>query len=208
MRPSLRLLALLPLLAGACVTDTTFNKDTGDPQIRLGLTDEQVRRILDFLNACSTTFDLLDKDVDLDSDSAENLVGHRDGPDQACGTADDDSFESLDEVLEVPQVGDRTVLAILDYLVNGPPVDTAPDNCWEGVCFSDDEQRISLEIANGASEAELDDAVKLDADTSANIVGARPIGSMDALAAVPDVGQSALEKIKAYVPTWAAAHGG
>ncbi len=195
--------AVLPLVSLlACGTDVSVTKDPDavSAQERLGLTDAEVARILDFLNDCGTTLPLLDDDVGLDSDAADALVSHRDGADGACGTSDDALYVTLDDVDAVPQVGDQTILAILQWLVDG---EVDPGGTWEGVSFTEEEQRVVLEIANQASEEVLDVDVALDADAAANIVEARPIPDMDELAAVPEVGASTLEKLKAFVPSWA-----
>lgn len=200
---------LLALLL-ACTTDVsvtpkdgTGGDDTGAPtlsaQERLGLTDAEVRLILDFLNDCGTTFSLLDNDVGLDSDAAGSLISHRDGSDEACGTTDDGSYLTLDDVDAVSQVGDQTILAILAWLVDG---EIDPGGTWEGVDFTEEEIAIVLEIANDATEVQLDIDAGLDADAVSEVIGARPIPDMDALAAVPEVGPSALEKLKDYVPSW------
>lgn len=185
----------------ACNTDVSVTKDPDaiSAQERLGLSDAEVGLILDFLNDCDTTDTVLDDDVPLDSDSAANLTSHRDGADASCGTGDDDPYDTLDEVDAVSQVGDQTILAILEWLQAGRPI---ADGTWEGVTFTAEEQAVVLEIANEASQTVLDDDVGLDADTSANIVAARPIADMDALSAVADVGPSALQKLLDYVPTW------
>lgn len=196
------MLAALLLALVACSTDVNVAKDPDalSTQERLGLTDAEARRILDFLNDCDTTLALLDGDVGLDSDAAEALVSHRDGPDGACATDDDAPYLTLDDVDAVPQVGDQTILAVLQWLVDG---EVDPGGEWEGVALSEDEARVVLEIANEASFETLDVDVGLDADAAGNIVDARPIADMDALAAVPEVGASTLEKLKAYVPSWA-----
>jgi DNA uptake protein ComE-like DNA-binding protein len=70
------------------------------------------------------------------------------------------------------------------------------------VSFSAEEAAVVLEIANEASYDELDADVGLDADAAANIVDARPIPDMAALADVPQVGASSLERLKDYVTEW------
>jgi hypothetical protein len=195
---------ILPfLLTGllGCNTDVSVSQDPDylSTQDRLGLSDQEVADILRFLNDCATSFDLLDGDVGLDSDAAEALVSHRDGRDATCGTDDDAPFATLDEVDEVPQVGDQTIRAILQWLTDGDP---DPGGTWEGVAFSAEEQRVVLEIANQATEEQLDVDIALESDAASNIVGERPIADMDALAAVPQVGASALQKLKDYVPSW------
>jgi DNA uptake protein ComE-like DNA-binding protein len=167
-------------------------------QVRLGFTDEEVTRVLAFLNDCDTTFDVLDVLVGLDSDAADNLVEHRDAADQTCGTADDRPFATLDEVDDVPQVGDRTIEDIRSYVLAG--ADGTGE--WDGVEFTAAEQAVVLDIANHATVGELDEDVGLASDAAQNIVDARPIDSMGALAAVPQVGEAALQRLKDYIPVW------
>lgn len=195
----------LPLLLLACGTDVQVapDEEAMSAQDRLQLSDEEVAEILAFLNDCATTQAQLDGDVGLDADAAEALVDHRDGGDDACGTGDDDVYDTLDEVDEVPQVGDQTIRAILAWLQGGGTPDTGGgDGVWEGVAFTDAEQAVVLEIANQATYDQLDVDVGLASDEAANIVDARPIDTMDELAAVPQVGASALKKLKDYVPSW------
>lgn len=197
---------LLWVLAFACNSDVqaVLDEDGLSTQDRLGLSDDEASQILDFLNDCDTTFDLLDVDVGLDSDAARNLVDTRDGADSTCGTGDDATYGTLDAVADVSQVGDQTILAILAWLQGGSDSGTGggDDGEWEGVPFSDEEATAVLEIANDASYDVLDVDVGLAADEAANIVDARPIADMDALAAVPQVGASALQKLKDFIPQW------
>lgn len=191
---------LLVLLA--CNTDVQVAAQS-DPallsaQERLGLTDAEVKQILAFLNRCDTTFDLLDSVVGLDSDAAEHLVNTRDGADAECGTNDDGTYLTLDAVDAVPQVGDKTILEVLAYLDEGAD----GDGTWEGVTFTAEEQVVVLEIANEASETLLDEGVGLASDEAANIVDARPIDTLGELADVAQVGESAMQKLKDYVPQW------
>lgn len=66
--------------------------------------------LVNFLNdQGNTTLVRLDEDCGLYSDAAQNLVGHRDGPDGIAGTADDDYFHSRAEVDQVDQVGPATL---------------------------------------------------------------------------------------------------
>lgn len=198
---------ILWLLALACNSDVqaVLDEDGLSTQDRLGLSDDEVSQILDFLNDCGTTFDLLDGDVGLDSDAARNLVDTRDGADNACGTGDDATYGTLDAVADVSQVGDQTIRSILAWLQGGSDSGGGgggDDGEWEGVPFSDEEATAVLEIANDASYDVLDVDVGLAADEATNIVDARPIADMDALSAVPQVGASALQKLKDFIPQW------
>ncbi len=188
-------------------TGTDADTDTGTDtakdlvQERLGLTDAQVLAILDFLNDCATDLEVLDDDVPLDADAASALIEHRDGRDGSCGTGDDDRYDDLMEVDAVPQVGDASILAVWEYLQGGSQ---GNDDEWEwdGVTFTEHEVEVVLEIANKASYEVLDVDVDLPSNAVDNIIDARPHDTMDHLADTPQVGPSALEKLKAYVPVW------
>jgi hypothetical protein len=67
------------------------------------LTAAEEDAIVAFVNEAS--FEVLDDDVALDRRAAENIVGHRDGPDGVLGTADDDPFDDLAELDAIPYVG-------------------------------------------------------------------------------------------------------
>lgn len=65
---------------------------------------------LAFLNdQQNTTFEVLDVDCGLRSDSAKQIIKYRDGRDKIPGTADDNLFESLGELDEVHMVGQWTI---------------------------------------------------------------------------------------------------
>ncbi len=194
----------MPMLVAGCITDTHLLPVDGDSgttlsaQERLGLTDAEVAAVLAFLNVCSTDFEVLDDDVPLDADAAANLVDHRDGPDATCGTSDDDLFDDLDEVDLVPQVGDASLRSLVAYVVGDPGTDLE----WEGVEFTEEEVEVVLEIANEASFEILDVDVDLPSNAATSIIDSRPHPDMDHLAETPQVGPSALGKLKAYVPVW------
>jgi hypothetical protein len=194
---------LVALFALGCGNDVQIARDPdgATAEERLGLTDEQAEALIAFLNDCDTTFTLLDTTVGLDADAADALAAHRDGPDGQCRTDDDEPYVTVDDVSGVPQVGDRTILAIVEYLERGGGSNTQ-EGTYDGVSFSAEEAAVVLEIANEASYDELDAGVGLDADAAGNIVDARPIPDMAALADVPQVGASSLERLKDYVTEW------
>jgi hypothetical protein len=197
------ILLVLLALAG-CNYESQIAKDTDNlsAQERLGYSDAQVGRILDFLNDCATTYGMLDQSAGLDSDAAQNLVNHRDGADNLCDTQDDDLFDSLDEVDDVPQVGDGTIEAVYEYLQNGGDPDYDGGGTYDDVAFTGAEARVVLDIANHASERELNDDVGLSSTAAANIVDNRPHDTMDHLAATPEVGTATLQALKDYIPSW------
>ena len=70
---------------------------------------------LEMLNLETTTFDFLDLDVALNSITATNIIAHRDGADGIYGTADDDLFDTIDELDAVYYVGPSALNTILTY---------------------------------------------------------------------------------------------
>ena len=69
--------------------------------------------VLALANTASQT--VLDDDVALDKRAAENIVDHRNGPDGLPSTADDDPFDTIDELDAVPYVGKSALAKMLAY---------------------------------------------------------------------------------------------
>jgi hypothetical protein len=151
--------------------------------------------VLAFLNAPDTTYDVLDLDVRLDRRAAQHIVRHRDGDDRVAGTADDNLFQSLDELLELDWVGPSTIELVEAWLA-----DAATDGqLVEGVAFTDDEAILVVSFANTASAEHLDIDLDLDVRAAEGIVAARPIASLQELATVPFVGPATLERLRSAV---------
>ena len=72
--------------------------------------------ILLFVNSSLATLELLDSDVALDRRAAQGIVGQRDGPDGRFGTTDDDPFDTIRELGEVPFVGESAIDRLRQYL--------------------------------------------------------------------------------------------
>lgn len=71
--------------------------------------------MLALVNDLSVGFDELDGEASLNATAAANIIAHRDGPDAAPGTADDDLFDSVAELDAVSGVGPSALDAILAY---------------------------------------------------------------------------------------------
>lgn len=69
--------------------------------------------ILAFVNDPKTTLERLDVDCRLYRDSAHKVVQHRNGKDKIYPSADDNPFDTLEELDAVPEVGPVTLEAIL-----------------------------------------------------------------------------------------------
>ncbi|MBM3314974.1 amidohydrolase family protein, partial [candidate division WOR-3 bacterium] len=72
-------------------------------------------KLLAFLNSAGTTAALLDDQVGLETRAARNIVAHRDGPDGQPGTADDDRFDDVAELLSVSYVGPTALSRLRQY---------------------------------------------------------------------------------------------
>ncbi len=77
-----------------------------------------------------------------------------------------------------------------------------PGHVVDGVAFTEDEAAAVLEVANNASQSQLDDEAGLNSRAASNIVAARPIETIEALGAVSYVGANALQALLAYALTW------
>ena len=135
----MRRIAALPLAAAlawmplACAGDDPLDdEDAGFPDGKAdGGIDEgspEALAVLALVNDRSVDARELDIDAALHATAAGNIIEHRDGPDGAPGTADDDPFGSLAELDAVPFVGPVALRALLAYaieqgLIGGGEVD-------------------------------------------------------------------------------------
>ena len=152
--------------------------------------------ILNFLNASTTTFDVLDIETRLDVRAARGLIHHRNGPDGEYGTWDDDLFDSIAEADAVKWVGDGAINRILVTagLLGWIPEGEELLGVYDGVAFSVIEAEIALEYVNKASDEMLDEQLNRRAVNS--IVAVRPIHSLEQLAGLRYVGNTAMSTIK------------
>ena len=154
--------------------------------------------LLEFLNAVETTVEVLDFDAKLDKRAAGNLIGHRNGGDDLFGTTDDDLFNSVAEVDAVRWVGPRTLQRLVDYAYTLGFVPTGNDylGTWDNVAFSVNEAENTVEWVNQADAWTLDEQLQLDSRAVNSILDAGRINSVEQLAELYYVGESALVAIK------------
>jgi len=155
--------------------------------------------ILRFLNGPDATFAVLDIDAALDVRAARNICAHVRGDDGALGTADDDLLDTLAELDAIKYVGPSAIEHLYAYVDS---IGGIPNLSVEGVALTAAEVEAIVAIANGASEEQLDIDAALDARAAKNLVAARPLADIDAVAAVPYVGPSAIAKLRDYAPSW------
>lgn len=166
-----------------------------------------VLRLLNDLEG--TTFVFLDDDVALDRRAAANLIEHRDGADGDPGTGDDDLFQTIEEVDDVPWVGPAALERLAEFaLLNDyVPADDTVRGTYDGVELTYGEAALVLEFANTATEATLREA-SVPSRAVASILAARPIASIGALADLYWVGPATLGHLLAAVAEPAGPAGG
>jgi competence ComEA-like helix-hairpin-helix protein len=190
-----RLAVSFVVILAACAAPADEGEVSSAP-----LTTAQREGIVGAVNCTCTTFESL-RDAGVISRAATNLMERRNGPDGLYPTADDRPFETFDEVYAVPQVGPVTVQRLLEYAIAlgfVDPDDDAVIGVWDDVPFTAQEAATTLRVANTATFEELDGDAGLRSNVARNLVDARPIADMDALAAVPYLGPVAMAALKDY----------
>jgi len=190
--------ALLTALMMGCATESVEMVSTTDQQARAAEGSLVAFGILDFLNDAGTTVAILDDDVPLNSRTAANVIAWRNGPDGVFGTADDNLFNSLQEVDDVSWVGPAALSAIETYVAAFGWVPGEDDllGDFDGVSFTYGEAFATLDLANTAAAAFIDDDLGLDSRAVTSILDARPVADMGTLAGLYYVGGSALKKLR------------
>lgn len=193
-------IALLVPFAGLAACDGAATEDDGLDTVTAGIISEgspEALGILGFLNAVTTTVTTLDVTVGLDARAAKALVAHRDGPDKAFGTADDDRFGSVLEVDSVAYVGTAALDKLLAYCRSNNLIPQPSDvlGTYRDVLFTIDEGTKTLALVNTATLERLD--ALIDVRAAKNIIAARPIASVLDLSKITYVGTNALKVLKA-----------
>lgn len=140
----------------------------------------------------------LDEGVGLDVRAAERIVAHRQGPDGLEGTADDDLFNTVMELEEIPYVGEAALLALAEVAWE---LDYVPAAMIEGVVFTHGEAEAVLHLINSATLDELDVAADLDVRAAEAIVTGRPYAHVTEVSGRPHVGPATLRALVDYSNT-------
>jgi len=144
--------------------------------------------LLVFLDHDLTDLEVLEESVGLDMRSASSLLKHRDGADGHRGTGDDDLFDSVWEVDDIPGVAEPGIASMVDYALDHGfpegPFSVSYDDVW----MTEDQAWDVLSFVNTASLDVLDHEVGFDARTVDALEGMRPLHSPGTFAALPYVG--------------------
>ncbi|MBW2456345.1 MAG: hypothetical protein JRI68_17630, partial [Deltaproteobacteria bacterium] len=200
----LALLVTAMVWSAGCTGDDSTDERIGGTFGSVTPTQAEVEVMLAFVNDGSTDRELLDDEVGLDSRAANNIVTHRNGPDEVYPSSDDDPFDTLLELDAVPYVGQSALTKIYDYATaqGGSGAETV-----EGVAFTADQATAVIWGVNQATVAELDDDVGLDSRAAENLVAAAPFATVAEMGPIAYVGASALTKLRDHAPVWQAAMG-
>lgn len=198
---SLALVLAAPLALGSLIACSTDDPGSTTQDATATIVDGSplavgVQR---FLNHPDTTLTVLDDEVPLNATAAQNLIAHRNGSDGVHGTADDDPFDGIYEVLGVSQVGPSRLQKIGAYAQSQGWVPAGDDllGVYDDVAFTVAEAKATIDFVNGASETMLDDEIGLDSRAVESILEARPLQTVLELSQLYFVGTTALVKVRA-----------
>lgn len=195
MRRSSLYAAVFAVSLWGCGVDSVAALEELDDEVELDFAELDASVLLPFVNAGTTTVELLTLEAGVEARAAKNVVARRDGADGRFGTPDDAPFTSIADLDAVPYVG-PAALARLDAFAIGRQA--AGTTTVDGVAFTADEAQAALAAVNGASLTD----VGLSATATKNLLAARPFTTLEQVGAVAYVGPSAMTTLR----TWARAH--
>jgi DNA uptake protein ComE-like DNA-binding protein len=188
-----RVLTLLAITACA----TSGDPFAEDSEFAQALTQAEAARVLDLANYPGVDRAALDTTVGLDTRAARGIDEHRAGADGRFPSIDDDDFQSIVELDAVPYVGDTAFERLAAYAQAHPA--PSPQQ-HEGVSFKGWQAEIVLWGANTVPIGVLNGL--LDNRAAENIMAARPLADLKALANVALIGTSALGAFRGQSATW------
>ncbi len=112
----------------------------------------------------------------------------------------DDGVE-CDEIAAYSYFGASAAADLLSF-VQADGSCGAPELVVEGIPLSDSDAAAILEVADNATEAQLDDDAGLDSRAAANIVAERPFADVEILAEVSYVGATVIQALLDYSALW------
>jgi len=187
------------ITAAAILALTLVSCSADDPAARavFGLTAYEEQGLLAFMNDPATTFERLDLDCAIRSDSARNIINTRDGRDGLPGTADDTLFKSAQEIDDVFMVGPWTMGRLYECAVNYGLISLEKAGL---VNFMNDQAGTTLERLDVACEIRSDSARNLiahrdGADGAAGTADDDLFDTPDEIEEVTMVGPWTMEKL-------------
>jgi DNA uptake protein ComE-like DNA-binding protein len=188
-----RLLGLLVL--ASCATSGDPFADDGE--LAQALTPAEVTQVLDLVNYPGVTEGELDESIGLDARAARAIAAHRAGPDGRFPSLDDDLFGDLAELDALPYVGNAALEDLLVYAASHP---VPASERHENIVFAGWQAEIVVWGANTVAIGTLNGL--LDNRAAENVLAARPLANLAALAAVPLIGTNALGAFRGQARPW------
>ncbi len=153
--------------------------------------------ILALVNYPGTDVATLDGKAGLDVRAAKNIIIKRDGADGISPSADDDLFETLEELDAVPYVADAAFSKLLAFARANP---LPAGEVVEGVSFLGWESQSVVWAVNTVSAGVLNGM--LDARAAQALIAGRPYSTVTQMGPIAYVGPSALARLQREAATW------
>jgi DNA uptake protein ComE-like DNA-binding protein len=171
----------------------------GEGHAAIVLAPGEGEKILALVNYPGTLAATLDGDAGLDQRAAENIIAHRNGPDGVSPSADDNLFDTIEELDAIAYVGDAALSKLLAHAQAHP---SPPAETVEGVYFAGWQSEAVIWGVNQSSVAELDDGVGLNSTAANALATAAPFQSVATMGGVAYVGPSALTALRDHAAAW------
>jgi len=129
---------MIPFVFVCCGKSSDTSSDNRDSKIFRAPQNPEL--LLKFVNHWSTTEDVLKYSVNLTLTQSQNIFNYKKGNDGIYGTIDDDNFESIQELDDIPYVGQATIDALDAYAINNwvSSDTTAPTDYHYALKYLDD----------------------------------------------------------------------
>jgi len=187
----------LALLLAMTACATSGDPFADDSEFAQSLTQSEITRVLDLANYPGVDRAALDEAAGLDTRAAKAIDEHRAGADGRFPSIDDDDFQSIEELDAVPYIGDAAFRRLATYAQAHP----APSGeRHENIVFKGWQAEIVLWGANTVPIGVLNGL--LDNRAASNVIAARPIANLKALADVALIGSNALGAMRGQATTW------
>lgn len=193
------LLTLVVALA-ACGPQDAFvegGEDFGETSSSLSVAPGDAALILALVNYPGSDVATLDGKAGLDARAANNIITRRNGADGISPSADDDLFDTLEELDAVPYVADAAFSKLLTFARANP---VPAGEVVEGISFLGWESQAVVWAVNTVPASVLDGM--LDARASKALIVGRPYSTVTAMGPIAYVGPSALARLQREAGTW------
>ncbi len=190
----LRISVLCVLATGCAVSGDPFDDDS---ETAAALTAAQSARVLDLVNYPGVDQTALDDVVGLDPRAARAIATYRAGADLRFPSLDDNDITTIAELDALSYIGNAAFSKLSAYAEAHPApspitIEQVTFKGWQAEIVAWGANTVPIGVLNGL----------LDNRAAANIMAARPLADVRALAAVPLIGANALGAFRGQARTW------